>query len=265
MHDIPSSSANVNAESPSTKNCTHSKTSDECITTTESAIDSMIDEKYSKTFNNSSRSFKYVCAYCHCSFKMIKEHIEKEHGGSTQYCGICSEKFESPNCLLSHVKSKHIFIAPLNADTIQIKANTDYILIDGGDFKDSGDYVCNFCDKTHDDFYKLQFHIKSDHNSTDGFFCNTCGKKYSLETELMKHKRNTHKTQFKCEIDECSQEFMLITEYKKHQKEHHPKKNEKPVCSICNKTFQNRKNLKNHMAIHLGKVVGCTKFCKTIF
>lgn len=200
------------------------------------------------------RSFKYVCAYCHCSFYKIKQHIEKEHGeGSNQCCNICSEKFDSPSSLLSHMESSHKFIVPINDETSEIQANTNYILMDGEACKKS--LSCDYCERTFESFHKLQSHIKLRHKGNNKFACNNCDKEYLSEGELVKHERSIHNILFryKCEVDGCNQEFVLRRQYKKHQKENH---RDKPVfgCTLCEKTFQSKYSLQEHMALHSGNL-----------
>jgi hypothetical protein len=101
---------------------------------------------------------------------------------------------------------------------------------------DDGHYYCIFCDKKYENLVELQYHRRKKHNS----------KQYRLRK--------------KCLL--CSKESMQ--QYEEHLVEFHPEF-QPNKCVLCPQTYQNYRELKTHMNMHVTghkfKCFGCGLFC----
>lgn len=121
--------------------------------------------------------------------------------------------------------------------------------------------ACNKCQKRFDSRLLLMKHYKSNHVA-GSYRCLHDGCQFVgfFRAELEQHKssEHTHKRMRKCPIEECGQ-VMLKHLYQRHLTRYHNVKSN--VCSWpdCDKSFMDRKTLRDHLRIHMNfKRFRCT-------
>lgn len=97
------------------------------------------------------------------------------------------------------------------------------------------------------------------------FRCSLCNKKVfdSLEAlkqhEMLKHKANIDANSISCK--NCNRSFARVKYLKKHILEVHLKTSQY-VCGVCNKQFNRRSNLTEHMLIHQNRYLSKCDVCE---
>lgn len=117
--------------------------------------------------------------------------------------------------------------------------------------RDGLQYQCILCELTTDVIYDtktIAIHLKTDHNEKI-YVCDICGCDFRKRTLYNEHV-NDHSTLHECEV--CKAVFTEIRDYRLHKKTH--SSNEKVwACKECEKKYNSRKLLDEHMNMHTGE------------
>jgi general transcription factor IIIA len=106
-------------------------------------------------------------------------------------------------------------------------------------------FKCNECSQGFHRKRQLQEHSYL-HTGEPAYSCDKCERKFTTNYQLNKHKR-WHRT-YDCKCGETFNRWSLILAHKKLCPETAAK------CNICDKTFKEKRNLKNHIeSVHLDK------------
>jgi len=189
----------------------------------------------------------------------------------------CTSAYYRPNHLKRHVESVH-----------------------KSDLKASKEHKCDHegCAAAFDSEASLYYHKKRKH-SVLPFECSFCGKKYAKKWMIREHEAgHTGALPFKCEEEGCGKDFKDFRLFKAHKRSHEKKTKKEQVltcpeeectmsfskwtelvshkklchptefqCSVCQKTFSSKTNLKLHLQVHeedrttyMCAVKGCPRF-----
>ena len=114
------------------------------------------------------------------------------------------------------------------------------------------------CAKTFPKPSSLRLHIFV-HNNIRPFLCDLCSKSYFRKSHLNVHRKSHYAREFYC--SDCGHEFTTKDKLKRHKdcKKTH-------ICYICDKVYQRRKCLENHLEKHKHrtKTYECA-ICKGIY
>lgn len=117
--------------------------------------------------------------------------------------------------------------------------------------RDGLKYQCILCEPVTESIYDtktIAIHLKTDHNEKI-YVCDICGCGFRKRTLYNEHV-NDHSTLHECEI--CKAVFTEVRNYRLHKKTH--SSNEKVwSCKICEKKYNSRKLLDEHMNMHTGE------------
>lgn len=117
--------------------------------------------------------------------------------------------------------------------------------------RDGLEYQCILCEPATEVIYDtktIAIHMKTDHNEKI-YVCDICGCDFRKRTLYNEHV-NDHSTLHECEV--CKAVFTEVRDYRLHKKTH--SSNEKVwACKLCEKKYNSRKLLDEHMNMHTGE------------
>lgn len=126
-------------------------------------------------------------------------------------------------------------------------------------------YKCPHCMRTFSSKTPLKHHIMM-HENDRPCLCTTCGKRFININRLKNHVRDKHplaqNDRSLCTV--CGMEFDRYYSLKKHRDKHHKAAVEILTCDICQRVFNSRKCLVQHMKLHSGKTYKC-RYCDMTF
>jgi len=208
------------------------------------------------------RSFR--CKTCRKLFfdiRNLKNH-EKIHVRENSKCKVCLKEFRVKKYLDQHMVQHHKPSKQENQDVLS---------------RGSSAYPCQQCGKVFRSKAKLDDH-DTIHSGFKPYNCNLCGKAFlaqeSLKQHMVNHKEEVIKL-YNCEY--CLQKFYFLGKITEHMTKVHPdvfpytcgdcglkfgrsesldihekshvNKQEVPICTICDKSYQTNFTLKRHMAM----------------
>lgn len=179
-------------------------------------------------------------------------------------CKKCAEVFASKEQLNEHKYSMHR--DPNKTYKFQINYHRN----------ESGEYVCNFCDKAFATRGKVNGHVRN--HTGEKALCHLDGKWFSSRNNLLKHYRTVHlkEKNYQCTVCEkrydssyrlkihfqtihqgirqfvcrfCANRFMTSSALTRHEKTIHSDE-KRHVCNICTRGFKVAENLRAHMITH---------------
>ncbi|XP_067014656.2 gastrula zinc finger protein XlCGF57.1 isoform X2 [Anabrus simplex] len=117
--------------------------------------------------------------------------------------------------------------------------------------------LCSFCGKSFNKFY-LSFHMNI-HKGERPHICNTCGMMFRSPAALANHTARRHKTDRPQQCTICEKRFLRRADLRFHIKRHLGQKAHK--CDMCGKEYLMAYALKRHMEWHTGKRTFHCNFC----
>ncbi|XP_055382815.1 zinc finger protein 540-like [Condylostylus longicornis] len=153
-------------------------------------------------------------------------HMQIHNGRKETECVLCNKNFDNVDGVLEHYAS-------FDKD----KKNEHYIKF--------RPFACHLCVVRYKNRRDLTDHLDI-HAGQKKFLCPLCGKQFAKRFNMMTHIKVHEKLNYYCE--RCNKRFRNIREQETHQRMVHGEN--KLVCSICNKTFLRRDNLKAHLETH---------------
>src|SRR6218665_176772 len=122
-------------------------------------------------------------------------------------------------------------------------------------------YSCEFCDKRYSQECLLLAHmaVHRAEKLYTNYTCDQCNKSFRWKTGLHKH-RATHSDERPFPCNKCNKSFKFKSDLGRHIAYHNKvERGEGIVCNICKSLYVNRHVLKQHMMIHTGeKPFKCT-------
>ena len=144
----------------------------------------------------------------------------RRHWCTTRKCSLCGKKFASTQALNIHVTDKH-------------------------EYK----FLCKFrkCISEYSSQTSADRHIR--HHSPPRYQCEHCGKQFHEKYVLEAHTNVHTEKEYECTYPKCHRIYKSPVEYKRHLKKH---SSSRPSlkCSVCDRSFEEKKYLDEHMKIH---------------
>lgn len=163
----------------------------------------------------------FSCQFCKLPFESSKE-LNEHYRECHVECDLCEQIFKRRYNLKTHMKLQHSDI--------------------------SGKVNCDYCSKTFSTHMSRWIHTKTIHKKNWKYKCNEC--EYgTTHLSLFQNHVKKHVEPLNLRCDQCDKEFKSQYRYNVHMKIH-----EKGLtCSVCNKTFDKRKNMLRHMSRNHGR------------
>ena len=219
-----------------------------------------------------SEYFKTVCPYCDRRFRdsvNAKRHIKFEHGDSSFKCDLFAKVFHSEQAKKYHVMVKHD-TSPDNSVTcdvcnknfpseVSLKNHQKYV------HSESRNHSCPHCKARFKQKKTLRDHIVNIHDINHRLEdyqeieekkvikCELCKSTFKYRKNLNSHILAKHSDydNGKCfECEDCEAKFKSKRSLVAHQKLKHGQEKEMYNCSVCDKVFIEKKNLKKHERKH---------------
>ncbi len=163
-------------------------------------------ERHFRRVHNSQEIGEFECAECQIKFNhqsKLDHHMAQTHVPQT--CTVCNEIFTGTVHLNIHMKLHRQ--APVQETNSSI--------------------VCNQCGKSLPSQYRLERHLRKEHNHVEPglFSCDICQITFRTASWLKIHMKQ-HASGFSCKT--CSEKFPDYLSYRKHQLKHW-----KRYCKLC--------------------------------
>ncbi|XP_030834185.1 zinc finger protein 345 [Strongylocentrotus purpuratus] len=205
--------------------------------------------------------------------KRLKAHVPKK----PLHCRYCGQGYKSRGALANHERRIHGSRHPIREPDLPNDEPKD-MLGRPSDYYQRP-FKCRFCPKRYVSWTTVEQHEKEVHTREGTFKCSHCPKVCASESRLKEHlvvhkymhmhrctlcprsfasesALNNHQGEhtglkpFKCEI--CSRGFRTRKLTLKHKQRMHQERPKRYICSICNKGFAEKCNLKVHERRHKG-------------
>ena len=105
-------------------------------------------------------------------------------------------------------------------------------------------YVCKTCNRAFAKAYNLKVHTDIVHLNLKPYQCNICARSFSLKRNLTAHNQVVHSEVKNYDCSTCGMVFKVNSILNQHKRLQHS--SESHQCSICDKTFKNKLNLRTH-------------------
>lgn len=186
--------------------------------------------------------------------RLISERYYNEGGGKEdKSCATDPEAVTDAPLLAEQLPGHIVHYCAVHRKTLTGEtAIENHRNCDGGG---KPNFVCDICDKTFVNSYKLNRH-RHCHEPAPRFQCQVCSKKFKDNYALTTHKRmHTGHKAFTCHI--CHIQLKQLWSLKRHLAAHKGEKNY--PCDSCNYRFVTKTELTRHMKLHLNpKAFSCS-------
>ncbi|XP_058976042.1 zinc finger protein 287 isoform X7 [Musca domestica] len=201
------------------------------------------ESKYKKTFQceKCSKTFSSKASFEH---HMVAKHVPREEFKFE--CPECKKKFPSETQLTEHQQEHE-----------KVKHSKEQL--------PSKLFICEICGRALPKRKALKIHKNKVHGPKIKAQCNYCGKWYATRQHMLAHVYNMHTAadiEHRCDLcGFCASSPSALYQHKRFR--HDPEKKHK--CSVCDKSFKTRVQLKEHTATHTGIDLYKCAYCDTTF
>ena len=198
----------------------------------------------------------YICDHCNAkfaNFELIKEHINSVHPKIFN-CSICSSEFPTKTELSKHLfnfhDKKEEGTCPI-CHKVFDKFNERFTLVKNHILivhEGKKPYTCHICNAGFASRLSTKAHITRVHDEKR-FDCTICKTKITSKESLLKHLDEVHDGKKPNNCDFCSSGFIFRCNLEKHCFKVHRRKKNVPHCEVCIKNFSSEVLLNKHIRI----------------
>ena len=205
-----------------------------------------------------------ICPQCGSQFSTknsYTNHLTYFHSDQLFSCSTCDKKFKSLLSYRLHIKSKHEEPNSFKCEFCFRAFSHNFVLVRHKKLVHKiipEDKKCQFCEKTFKTKISFQQHLHKEHGDT--FICSYCNKKFESHKLLKNHIDVEHKGMRFLKCEKCGDTFKTKHGFKNHIKRVHLhkkyiayKSKTSSICKLCPEKFNDKLNLKMHIAIVHGK------------
>ncbi len=189
------------------------------------------------------------CTLCNKSFsskKCLDRHVNGVHNKLKPFtCALCDKSFSQKGSLTLHIDSVHKKLKPFVCTLCDQSFAEKQTLTRHLDFvhhKIKKPFSCTLCEKSFTLNQHLQDHIDFIHNKLKNFSCTLCDKSFVRRTSLNRHINEVH-NKF---VSEDTLTIRVKAEHDRPVDDIHPK-TELFTCTMCNRSFTEKRNLDIHV------------------
>ncbi|GLV44431.1 crooked legs [Carabus blaptoides fortunei] len=205
----------------------------------------------------------YSCTICskNVAAGNVKTHMKLHTNKKLHSCYQCGRKFYSTYNLKRHMLT-HTGERPFQCELCNKSFTRFTYLTDHRKLHCDETYSCSFCSKTFSEDAKLHLHLKM-HDTADNK-CDICDALFDNVDLLLQHLK-LHEADGTLVCKVCGKRFIRIRQFKIHMKKHSDKTGETyadksytHVCKYCQRGFQSKASLNNHLLTHGEKSFLCS-------
>ena len=219
-----------------------------------------------------SKERPHQCLICGKTYK-VKGHLnehhmrthsdEKPHEEGAHKCDVCGKAFRKKSELEEHVRShargtpyrcRHCNLSCKINDLEKHEVTCSARVANGDDDHDKGDYTCFLCDKKFQELSDLKTHVDNGQCKAR-FTCGDCDMTFDTDQSLFRHMTQHEQKLDRADSNKVTDPLVAdsstlievqtagtMTQPRESQGSHQ--------CPVCNKLFNDRMDLKEHIAIH---------------
>lgn len=163
-------------------------------------------------------------------------------------CPNCPMIFEKKSLMKQHRRATHKFMCDDCGQSYVMKLNLKMHIV--RDHQGKKTYCAECAIQTTNLEEHAKKHVKDPQTL---FMCDICGKEIIGKQRMNNHMNRSHKrkvARFHCK--DCNAGFYFLTDLKQHAIKHDPDRQEHK-CSVCDKTYKRRAELREHIKAHTGQ------------
>lgn len=202
----------------------------------------------------------HECRHCHKRFVLrqnLLEHLNTHSGETPLKCKICNKRFGRYSNLIQHRNRHHLNIRPKEKDFICSCGevfHTEAKIAWHRETHEKKPKCCPYCRERFMHRNSLSRHIRLSHTEKFSIYksktveCPECKKKFmksSLNAHIASH---TRKAEFSCTI--CNKQFSTKWNLKQHKWIHASRSSKPFKCNVCPKAFIREAEYTSHMNTH---------------
>ena len=220
---------------------------------------------------NIKRNKKKNCDQCDFETidrKTLRKHLKFNHLGIVLHCGKCDYQAVNKNTLRLHNKSEHVDENKINERLVCQKCGLRFQTLNQKKKHDLDNKMkivpCPDCGEEFEhSIKKMRIHMFKKH-SKFAEYCDQCD--FMCSRGLERHKTVKHDGTKSLPCEHCGKLFAHQRYLKRHQDQMHKSDRDKPhQCQKCEKGFNLKQNLTDHMNVHSGIKPYTCQFCGVNF